>query len=74
MSRRIRQQLGGDHASPRWDRVCLVALVLSGPIPPSAPMLSSILRGDMWTLDPALPLCGIGGLDIASVRLVFPSR
>ena len=54
--------------------VGLVALVLSGPVPLLAPMLSSLLQGDMWTLYPALPLCGIGGLDIPSVRPVFPSR
>ena len=54
--------------------VGLVALVLSRPVPLSAPMSYSISRGDMWTLDPALPLCGISGLDIPSVRLVFPLR
>jgi hypothetical protein len=35
--------------------VGLVALVLSGPVPLLAPMLSSLLQGDMWTLYPALP-------------------
>ena len=48
--------------------VGLVALVLSGPVPPSVLSSSSSSRGDMWTLDSALPICGIGGVEVPSVR------
>ncbi len=47
-------------------KVGLVALVLPGPVPPS--LLLSSQGGDLWTLDGALPLCGIGGVDVPSVR------
>ena len=47
--------------------VGLVALVLlpGGAHPSSS---SSSRGGDLWTLDSALPLCGIGGIDVPSVK------